>query len=226
MAVLGASRAFKDWQKDNGIDDEVAGGDAPAIPPPISEGGEEVKDFSDRELQLLEDEDPLSLIDSLSSRVGSPAPTGTAARTSCPLSFRPLADIRSNQCSRSTSTSLKPGSRHSNRTSSSSSRSSREQASSTSPHLAAKSTDRVRRPSSFSSTTPADFSRRTRASEDGAWEPRAGDQGRAEEARDDEGGAREGLGEGVGVEEVGWDVRGERSWRVSCLLLLSALKIG
>ena len=81
MAVLGASRAYKDWQRLNGHAED----DADASETPIegesaesaavvdSSAGDDVQDFTDRELQALEDEDPLSLIDSISSRVGSPA---------------------------------------------------------------------------------------------------------------------------------------------------------
>lgn len=75
MAVLGASRAFKDWQKLNGqlteTDSEETAEEAGKVEE--SKGEDTSVSFTDQELQTMEDEDPLSLIDSLSSRVGSPA---------------------------------------------------------------------------------------------------------------------------------------------------------
>lgn len=68
MAVLGASRAFKDWQTRNGEGDEDAVIAEPVSSIPITPSE---PDISDVDLQALENEDPLSLIDSLSSRVGS-----------------------------------------------------------------------------------------------------------------------------------------------------------
>ncbi|KAL8278215.1 hypothetical protein RQP46_009388 [Phenoliferia psychrophenolica] len=86
MAVLGASRAFKDWQTANGVaeaDVEEGEGDGivqDAPPPPVETSGEaDAKDYTDRELQALEDEDPLALIDSLSSRVAPATPAGIAS---------------------------------------------------------------------------------------------------------------------------------------------------
>lgn len=84
MAVLGASRAFKEWQVGNGVAVESSenGEEAAAAEaPPAKNAGEEVvQDFSDSELQALENQDPLSLIDSISTRVGSLETSSTAAR--------------------------------------------------------------------------------------------------------------------------------------------------
>lgn len=85
MAVLGASRAFKDWQVGNGVAPESSenGEEAAVETPPAKNAGEEVvQDFSDSELQTLENQDPLSLIDSISTRVGSLKTSSTAARKS------------------------------------------------------------------------------------------------------------------------------------------------
>ena len=94
MAVLGAARAYKDWQTANGMADASAddgeGGDSDgaAVPAPAQPDGDgEPKDYTDRELQALEDEDPLSLIDSLASRVGPATPAGVGSST-CSDPFR------------------------------------------------------------------------------------------------------------------------------------------
>lgn len=93
MAVLGASRAFKDWQTANGlVDPEPAEGEEarekeyidPAEIPVSNLASADGKDISDAELQALEDEDPLSMIDSLSTRVGPKAAT-TISSTSFSL---------------------------------------------------------------------------------------------------------------------------------------------
>lgn len=97
MAVLGASRAFTDWQLSNGIATtgevhETDSSAAPADPVEVDDGEEKVKEYSDRELQALEDEDALSLIDSINSRVGSPAGSITSS-TSLALAPCPDTDI-------------------------------------------------------------------------------------------------------------------------------------
>ena len=87
MAVLGASRAFKDWKTLNkflpaGEEGEIVEGEESNI-----EMVEAAQDFNDRELQALEDEDPLTLIDSISTRVGtklaSPSICRSRLDTSC-----------------------------------------------------------------------------------------------------------------------------------------------
>lgn len=75
MAVLGASRAFKDWQVANGIAETSEDGSAKAATDSIKTDAD-VDDLTDEELKILEDEDPLSLIDSLNTRVGSPLVPG------------------------------------------------------------------------------------------------------------------------------------------------------
>jgi hypothetical protein len=98
MAVLGASRAFTEWQVSNGV---AVSGEAPedddAAPVEAAEEVEKPKDYSDRELQALEDEDPLSLIDSLNTRVGTPA--GSIISSASPLSrtFRAQTDDEWNE---------------------------------------------------------------------------------------------------------------------------------
>jgi len=90
MAVLGATRAYADWRKANGmeVDFEVYGvqgsstmTDEPDTPPITkpAEVEEPVREFSDDELKQLESEDPLSLIDSLSLRVGQPLASGVTS---------------------------------------------------------------------------------------------------------------------------------------------------
>lgn len=73
MAVLGASRAYKDWQVRNGQAEPTEPVEGEEVPPPVV-NDEVVEDgtpfFSDRELQAMVNEDPLALIDSLSTRVG------------------------------------------------------------------------------------------------------------------------------------------------------------
>ena len=91
MAVLGASRAFKEWQTANGmVEPDAAGGeeiiqDSEVPATAQTEGEADTKDYTDRELQALEDEDPLSLIDSLSSRVVPAMPSGIGSSTLVPL---------------------------------------------------------------------------------------------------------------------------------------------
>jgi hypothetical protein len=91
MAVLGASRAFKDWQVANGIadshDDEK---DNAADNTPIADKlklDETLEDLTEAELKHLEEEDPLSLIDSLNTRVGTPLAPGISNSESCYLLF-------------------------------------------------------------------------------------------------------------------------------------------
>ncbi|GAA5935275.1 hypothetical protein JCM10213_003991 [Rhodosporidiobolus nylandii] len=83
MAVLGATRAYKDWRVVNGLT-EIAevdkDGETHDIPvqQDVPEG-HVADDYSDDDLKALEQEDPLSLIDSLSSRIGSPIASGVAS---------------------------------------------------------------------------------------------------------------------------------------------------
>ncbi|GAA6011944.1 hypothetical protein JCM11491_000111 [Sporobolomyces phaffii] len=76
MAVLGASRAFKDWQVANGISDSDGDSSGDQSAAQQIKGGDALEALSEEELKVLEDEDPLSLIDSLNSRVGSPLVPG------------------------------------------------------------------------------------------------------------------------------------------------------
>ncbi|CEQ39441.1 SPOSA6832_00983 [Sporobolomyces salmonicolor] len=84
MAVLGASRAYKEWQEANGMTTAPSGDDVKeAIEETTSaaekrDAGGLVDDYTDEELKQLEEEDPLSLIDSLSTRVGSPLTSGVS----------------------------------------------------------------------------------------------------------------------------------------------------
>ncbi|SCV72067.1 BQ2448_4761 [Microbotryum intermedium] len=72
MAVLGATRAFKYWQTTNNLLDDEGN--------PIQVKGEilqvpvanDIVDLTDDQLNALRNEDPLNLIDSLSTRVGKP----------------------------------------------------------------------------------------------------------------------------------------------------------
>lgn len=96
MAVLGASRAYKDWQVANGLAEEAEDAEkAPTEPAvPVSS---DIKDYSDSELKVMEEEDPLSLIDSLNSRVGTPvlSTVTSSAFARLWLRRRQLADYRS-----------------------------------------------------------------------------------------------------------------------------------
>ncbi|KAK4054515.1 glucosidase II [Microbotryomycetes sp. JL201] len=88
MAVLGATRAFKQWQVANGLadpDDQTASieestGDESSpksVPKDAAKSDQDdVRDFSDADLEAMEREDPLSLIDSLNTRVGKPLVPG------------------------------------------------------------------------------------------------------------------------------------------------------
>lgn len=92
MAVLGAARAFKDWQVANGLAstetsegdpderDGEPGADISASSSKLSHQ-EEAQDISDSALQAMEEEDPLSLIDSLNTRVSHPVvPSVTSSK--------------------------------------------------------------------------------------------------------------------------------------------------
>ncbi|KAK4704738.1 hypothetical protein P7C70_g1477, partial [Phenoliferia sp. Uapishka_3] len=99
MAVLGASRAFKEWQTLNGESGEAVESDEAAASPPASapaQAEDADKDLTDSELQQLEDEDPLSLIDSLASRVGPVVPAGVSSilkiEDYLPSAWRPKFD--------------------------------------------------------------------------------------------------------------------------------------
>jgi hypothetical protein len=81
MAVLGASRAFKDWQVANGIA-ESTDGEEPKGAAANMKLDETLEDISEEELKALEEEDPLSLIDSLNTRVGTPLVAGISNSTS------------------------------------------------------------------------------------------------------------------------------------------------
>lgn len=87
MAVLGASRAYKDWRTANGLanadetipdesieGDEVATEESP-VENPISTdaapSASKVSEYSDEQLQEMERADALELMDSVSTRVGS-----------------------------------------------------------------------------------------------------------------------------------------------------------
>ncbi|GAA5975399.1 hypothetical protein JCM11641_004253 [Rhodosporidiobolus odoratus] len=83
MAVLGAARAYKEWRESNGLSDvEDVGkdGERQDVPDHYEVQEREVAaDYSDNDLKALEEEDPLTLIDSLSSRIGSPIASGVAS---------------------------------------------------------------------------------------------------------------------------------------------------
>ncbi|GAA5895979.1 hypothetical protein JCM6882_005578 [Rhodosporidiobolus microsporus] len=83
MAVLGAKRLYEQWRTDNGLGSlEAVNNDGSTSDDyPSHEGIHDedlAQDFSDEDLKALEEEDPLTLIDSLSSRVGSPIASGVA----------------------------------------------------------------------------------------------------------------------------------------------------
>ncbi|KAM0791314.1 hypothetical protein ACM66B_005786 [Microbotryomycetes sp. NB124-2] len=108
MAVLGATRAFKQWQVANGLadpDDQSSSSEtaeeglAASVPSPASgvkSEGEDVQDFTDEELEAMEREDPLSLIDSLNTRVGKPLVPGMTSLFKIdeylPTQWRPIYD--------------------------------------------------------------------------------------------------------------------------------------
>lgn len=83
MAVLGATRAYKDWRVANGLSEEQeVDKDGQTDDLPTFQNlpdGELADDYADDDLKALEDEDPLTLIDSLSTRVGSPLTSGVAS---------------------------------------------------------------------------------------------------------------------------------------------------
>ncbi|KAM0750382.1 hypothetical protein T439DRAFT_326351 [Meredithblackwellia eburnea MCA 4105] len=85
MAVLGASRAFKDWKTANGFADaedegsEASQDDGSQATFTAKDGEENVKDYTDGELKTMEEHDPLTLIDSLASRVGPVTPAGVGS---------------------------------------------------------------------------------------------------------------------------------------------------
>lgn len=97
MAVLGATRAFRDWKVANGMAVEdgegVEGGQEgeTAAPPAEKPTDEELvaDDYTDDELKKLEEEDPLSLIDSVNLRVGTPVTSGVASSAFCRTLFSP-----------------------------------------------------------------------------------------------------------------------------------------
>jgi hypothetical protein len=77
-----------------------------ALPPPLPPKPETpatdgIKDYSDKDLQAMESEDPLSLIDSLSTRVGTPVTSGVSTSV-----FRIAHVIRSFASTYITSNSL------------------------------------------------------------------------------------------------------------------------
>ncbi|BGP48447.1 glucosidase II [Rhodotorula kratochvilovae] len=107
MAVLGATRAYRDWRVANGmeVDFEVYGvpgqvegdaADSPLLAKPAAVE-EDVRDFTDDELKKLEDEDPLSLIDSVNLRVGQPLTSGVTCifrvEDYIPDKWRPAYDV-------------------------------------------------------------------------------------------------------------------------------------
>ncbi|GAA5925833.1 uncharacterized protein JCM15063_005135 [Sporobolomyces koalae] len=75
MAVLGASRAFKDWQTANGVSESDASDSEQESNVKFEQN---VGDLTEDELKALEEDDPLSLIDSLNTRVGTPLIPGTS----------------------------------------------------------------------------------------------------------------------------------------------------
>ncbi|GAA6028173.1 hypothetical protein JCM8097_006897 [Rhodosporidiobolus ruineniae] len=81
MAVLGATRSYKDWRIANGLGESTEvgeGGEVADVPAQQLGDAELVDDYSDDDLLAFEGEDPLSLIDSLGTRVGSPIASGVA----------------------------------------------------------------------------------------------------------------------------------------------------
>ena len=152
MAVLGATRAYADWRKANGleVDFEVYGVQAqpdanealetPAITKPVDVEGP-VREFSDDELKQLESEDPLSLIDSVNLRVGQPLTSGVTSSASLPdclfrgptLTLLPPPSFARSQSFASRTTSPTSGALPTTATSRPSSSSSRAPASSTRP---------------------------------------------------------------------------------------------
>lgn len=79
MAVLGATRAYKEWRTSHGLADDSED----RVPMSTSvEGSEAVVDHSDEDLKKLEEEDPLSLIDSINLRVAPSSSSGVASRAS------------------------------------------------------------------------------------------------------------------------------------------------
>lgn len=83
MAVLGATRAYRDWRESHGLPAEASGDENEQRVPASTavEGGEAVVDHLDEELKKLEEEDPLSLIDSINLRVTPSLSSGVTART-------------------------------------------------------------------------------------------------------------------------------------------------
>ncbi|SGY21788.1 BQ5605_C016g08274 [Microbotryum silenes-dioicae] len=70
MAVLGATRAFKEWQTTNNLLDENGKPyqiEGEILQVPVAN---DIDDMTDDQLNALRNEDPLNLIDSLSTRVG------------------------------------------------------------------------------------------------------------------------------------------------------------
>jgi len=80
MAVLGATRAYKDWQTKNGVQavEEGVDKEIDPIPVPKDEDGNDLRDYADAELRALEDADPIELMDSVNSRLGQSVLTNTA----------------------------------------------------------------------------------------------------------------------------------------------------
>ncbi|GAA6001422.1 hypothetical protein JCM10207_006659 [Rhodosporidiobolus poonsookiae] len=81
MAVLGATRAYRDWRVANGLDELSENGEegeGQEVPIQQQGEGEVVDDYADEDLKKLEEDDPLALIDSLSGRIGSPIASGVA----------------------------------------------------------------------------------------------------------------------------------------------------
>ncbi|BGP24904.1 alpha 1,3-glucosidase, glycoside hydrolase family 31 protein [Rhodotorula toruloides] len=104
MAVLGATRAFRDWKVANGMavedgEGSESGQQGETAAPPAEKPTEEelvADDYTDEELKKLEEEDPLSLIDSVNLRVGAPVTSGVASifrlDDYVPDKWRPLYD--------------------------------------------------------------------------------------------------------------------------------------
>jgi hypothetical protein len=109
--VLGATRAYKDWRVANGLSEEQEidkDGQTDDVPTQQNlPEGELADDYADEDLKTLEEEDPLTLIDSLSTRVGTPLTSGVASSALCSLPSSLLGPANSlpEQSSASTTTS-------------------------------------------------------------------------------------------------------------------------
>lgn len=76
MAVLGASRAYKDWSTASGADLEASEGDEDTEAAHRSQESL----YSDEQLQEMENADALELMDSITLRIGDAQPPPPASR--------------------------------------------------------------------------------------------------------------------------------------------------